>query len=650
MSSPLPDDLLYLITSFIPSQTVEYRSKSYLTLSAFCQGVRSSVSVNEKATDALSKAFSPLIVPRLQETTENDLLVAISFLTALFQVDRESASSIFTQDGVLELVMDSIDLNPSPSLALHTAQLLGQACANKPCRAIISADTITWLESKSRQNQDVGLRAAAAIALVKLSKGNTTDNSGTSGLANPLPDSKDTELADMMRNMVLQGNQSSTADAVEGLAYLSVEPVIKEALANDSSFLQTLFALIPRRKAASLNDHNGTLLFGILVIVCNLCTYKPQMTEEQTQIEKLRKMAKAGNGPGAETASALDNDSMVKSRARKLVAAGVLDVFASAVPAVDTVGVRLNVGRALLGIVTDQFNRGKVLQSGGAKILTLIIRPSLPAKSSTAELDPAYLEPIQALAKLTITASPVQVFGPNVGATYDAIRPLSIMLQHSTSTMLQRFETIMALTNIASHSPETASRVADSEGLMNKVELLLLEDHTLIRRAAMELICNLIVGSGAVFERYGGGESASAVKTKVQILLAMADIEDLKTRIAASGALATVTAASAACHALWDLQLERHRFFSTLTLLIDPSEAPEDEDAETLETDPGLVHRGIVCAHNFASHMQKVIGGKEFVKEAQNSGLIKAINNIATNGQTPSEVKGPAVEILALFK
>ncbi|KAJ7651650.1 P-loop containing nucleoside triphosphate hydrolase protein [Mycena polygramma] len=530
-SAPLlPDELAYLITAFLPSQPATLRSKAYLVLSAFCQGVRNSVCT----TETLVQVFEPVVVSRLADSDEGRLKEGISFLTALFQVDWESAAPIFQQDGILDFLMDSVDLTPSAELSLLVAHLLSQACGHKPCRAIITTQTTQWLEVYSRTQNDPALRAATSIALLS----DATETGVPS-------EAQDDELADVMKGL------SSIADAVEGLAYLSVDPT-------------RLFSLVPRQPP------NTTLLYGVLLTISNLCAYRPRLTEEQAQIAKLKRMANAAKkSQEPNTSSTLDDDEAVKARVQRLVAAGVLDVFPGTVPGTESLGIR------------DRENRGKVLQNGGAKLLGLIIKHAIKSKEKAA-LDATYLEPIQALAKLAITASPVQVFGPNDGAVYDAIRPFSIMLQHPASTLLQRFEAMMALTNLSSHSAETASRIAKADGLLSSVELLLLEEHTLIRRASMELICNLISGSDAVFERYGGAENMSGTKSKLQIVLAMSDVSDLGTRIAA------------ACKGLIFLQLERHRMLPILAQLIDPSTAPEtDDDEGSMEGDPGLVHRGI---------------------------------------------------------
>lgn len=366
-------------------------------------------------------------------------------------------------------------------------------------------------------------------------------------------------------------------------------------------------------------------------------------------MQKLRQMAKAtGAAPADEATTALNCDDKVRARCKTMVANGVLDVFSSALAASDSPGIRLEIGKSLLAIISDKDNRGKVLSSGCAKVLHRIIKPSVstpPSSSKKAQpvLDAAYLEPIQALAKLTITAAPIQVYGPDVGAIYDAIRPFSLALQHSSSLLLQRFEIMMALTNLASHSPEVATRIAEADGLLNRVELLLLEDHVLIRRAAMELICNLIVGSEGIFEKYGGGDEDAGVKNKIQVVLALSDVDDLPTRLAASGALATLSGAPAACRALQSLQLERHRALPIIAQLIDPSADPESEDPPQ-EADTGLMHRGVICARNvLLSTAEK--DRESIVKDVKSSGLLQALSGVVKNVKEPQIVQ-PAVEAL----
>ena len=666
----LPGELSYLITAFTPTQSTAHRSKAYLVLSSFCQGVRSSSRPPKKddpdsVTKSLAKIFSP-VLSRLQETNEDEILVGVSFLTALFQVDWQTASSLLLQDGIIELIADIHDLFPSPRLSLDVAHLLGQASGYKPCRAALSgsSQSIEWLKSKSKQPGNTALQAAAAIALVKLSRGAAADAINSTNPQEQVGLEQDEELARLMKRIIISGDdQSSLGDAVEGLAYLCVDPVIKEALSSDSSFLMALFSLVPRRKNSYQSlpkDVNSTLLYGILVIITNVTAYRPRLNEEDAQVEKLRRIAKANQEPSSagrdEELAILEDDEHAKQRCKRLIAAGALDAL-TVISMTESHGVRSNAGKAFLSFAEDKDNRGKVLQSGGGKALMHLIRhalaslPTSNSKSSSntdALLEATDLNAIQALAKLAITAAPVQVFGPNEGAVFDAIRPFTLMLSHPSANLLQQFEAIMALTNLSSLGPQAASRVAKADGLMNKVELLMLEQHTMVRRAAVELICNLIVGSDEVFEKYGGA------KSKLQILLALSDVEDLPTRLAASGALATLTAAPSACRALGDLQRERKRVLPILAQLIDPSVIPksdDDDEPEDFQTDPGLAHRGIVCAHNFLLSIKDPQERERLVDEAISAGLVLALSKMiqGQSGGVDAAVATPTAEMLKWF-
>ncbi|KAL0581063.1 SWI5-dependent HO expression protein 4 [Marasmius crinis-equi] len=650
----LPEELSYIINAFSPSSPSDGRSKAYLVLSAFCQGVRQShssqnqqVDGSDPATQALARVFSPLILGKLEETNENDSLGGISFLTALFQVDWQAAASIFQQETLLELIMDSVDLNPSAELSVEVAHLLGQASGYKTSRLALSPEAIAWLE-RARSSKEPALRAAGAIAIIKLAKGTITDIA-----SDPTAQKRDTAstnvdgLVGVMKQLVIDedSGESSLSDAVEGLAYMSVDPTVKEDISRDAPFLKRLFTLVPKRKSASSAETSSTLLYGVVVIIGNICAYRPQLTEEQKQMEKLRKMAKSSDTQGKEVQDALDNDDKVKERIKRMLAAGAMDVLASVAPQTDTVGVRLSIGKAMLDIVTDKENRGKVLQHGGTKILMELIKKATatsptPNKEKSSP-DAVHLEPIQALAKLAITSSPVQVFGPNVGAIYDAIRPLSTMIQHSSATQLQRFEGLMALTNLASASPEIADRAAGADGLLNKVETLVLDDHPLVQRAAVELICNLIVGSDNVFEKY------SSSKSKIQIIVALSDAEDIQTRLASSGALATLLSSPSACKELLSLQFERHRVLPLLTQLIDPSVAPDNDDTEP---HPGLVHRGVICARQFVLGVSEEKDREKIGKEAKEVGLVEALGNVVKGAKAGPEVVGPASEVLQFLQ
>lgn len=659
-TSLLPDELSYLISAFTPTQDTSLRSKAYLILSSFCQGVRTSPKGKaapddiDPATELLTKTFEPIITSRLAEPSEDDIVAGLSFLSALFQVDWQSASSIFQNEDILTAFTDLLDLYPTAAVSKEAAHLLSQASGHKACRAAIPPDCIKWLESSLRQTKDPALRASAAIAVVKLSRGATGDAAEVAGEQKDIPRGHDAELVRLMQGLIVNGDKDSLADAVEGLAYLSISPAVKETLCDDLPFLTKLCSVIPIRKAGAPppDAPSLSLLYGVVIILSNLCAYRPRLSAEDAQMEKLRRMAKTSSMAQNAALDVLEDDEHAKQRGRKVVRCGGLEVLSMALRTGDSRGIRVASSKALLSLTEDKDNRGRILQSGGSKALMNFILKTLPApgtSSSDPDLDAADLEAIQAVAKLAITASPMHVFGPGEGGIYDAIRPLAILLTHSSSTLLQRFESMMALTNISSHSPEAASRVAKAQGLMNKIEFLALEDHNLVRRAATELLCNLVAGSEDVFERYTGDGRSEGAKSKLHILIALSDIDDLPTRLAASGALATLTSSPRACRALFDLENERHRVLSTFTQLIDPTVLAEreegDDEAASSESHPGLIHRGVVCARNFLVNLDDA-SRKTLTETDEMPDLLKALTNVVRQNGGNMELVRPTAEAL----
>ena len=671
-SSLLPDELSYIVASFVPSQPASSRSKAYLILSAFCQGVRVSnlAETNQAGGDepdrgtlALFRAFQPLIASNLSQSREDALLAAITFHCALFQVDWKSASQIFTEDGFIDL-LSTLEMTTSSPVSLELARLYAQASSHKTCRQLFSDESIAWLQKKSSQPTDDALRAVALLAIVKLAQGSSDDAVAAPGgsTTTRVLAREDVARAAQLSDLIMNSKDIGAClnEAVEGLAYLSVNPSVKKNLANNT-FLKRLFSFVPKRKAAVDAANNSSLIYGVLAILSNLCAYRPRLSQEQQQIAKLRRMAESGKQAGKQGAEEqpdpFESEREVQVRCHSVISSGALDVLATA-SGLDSQGIRSSVGQVLLSLAENKENRGEILRGGGSKTLTRIIQS---ASSSPDLLPREALPAIQALAKLTITAPPIQVFGPNEGNVLDAIRPLSQLLLHPSASMLQQFEALMALTNLASHGPTFASRVANTPHVLSKVELLMLEDHTLMRRAATELICNLVAGSEQVFERYAGADDETArptsrdgsSKSKIHVLIAMSDVEDLPTRLAASGALAMLTGMQTACEAIFELQTERHRAFLVLAKLIDPTvhvEADDDavdEDTSVGAGDPGLVHRGVVCIRNLLSKLQGPSHRDTLKDEVGRAGLLVVFEKLLKGelGALAQDVLGSAAEV-----
>ncbi|KAG9081770.1 hypothetical protein FS749_007397 [Ceratobasidium sp. UAMH 11750] len=675
------NDISVVFDSFLPASEPSSRSLAYVVLAKLCS-LHQQRDSPEKAAAAIAKIFAPGLEARLSTTSSAPVISALEVFRALFHVDPAASASLFAQPDITTALEDIPEIfsDASSPVLRPLASLLAQAASDSACRSLINERARSWLVMQSRQTRDPQLRAAAAVALTKLVRG-----APTASLESQVETESKTRdiqkeeqaLLKTMSNLVVSGSggtstaspDSSLVDSIEGLTHLSASSEHKDAIAKDVGPLKKMFALVPVVSAsdkasaqlknnyaekAQDNRDNTVLLFGIASIVSNLVSYRPPRSQTDRAIEQLRRTATPGaklNALPVNIDDPAEADSAVAARAKLLLEAGVLPAL-SALAQSTSIGARRAAGSAYLGLVTEQANRGRVIQGGGVKALLHISqratydRPpsSNPPSSSgsTAELAPADLLSLQALAKLTITHPPNLLFGPTPRA---AVGPLSNLLAHKDATTLQQFEALMALTNIAS---------VDADGVIKGtgarlVEELMLAEHKMVRRAAVELLCNL-VGSEEIWARYTGEEATAAekpppatkaVQSRLHVLMALSDVDDLPTRRAASGALAMLTSSDSAVNSLLSLECGPSRLTKVVRELVQPSDDAEEdsdegEEEHPQEHDASLTLRGVTIARNMLNNSASQFKD-ELVNAAQDTGLLAALLETVKRGDGASK-------------
>ena len=229
----------------------------------------------------------------------------------------------------------------------------------------------------------------------------------------------------------------------------------------------------------------------------------------------------------------------VSLRCRRVLESGVVPLLVSMVkkgsPAVLSQTLQI-----LLSLSQDKTSRGTLAQQGAVKLLIQIWdHISALEQTSGASVFPPAAKPnaAQSLARILISTNPSHVF--NTGAALPStsvIRPLLTLLTPSESStwQLHAFESLLALTNLASLDLSTQDHIIRF-AFDTVCDDLLLSPNALVRRAATELICNLMASPSGL-EKFADGSSRAA--QRLRVLLAMTDVEDAPTRSAAGGALA----------------------------------------------------------------------------------------------------------------
>jgi len=168
--------------------------------------------------------------------------------------------------------------------------------------------------------------------------------------------------------------------------------------------------------------------------------------------------------------------------------------------------------------------RGKILKEGGLKVLL-----SMCENASNKGQEAA----AHALAKIAITTNPHIAF--KNGMEYNIIPPLMQLTR--SDEPLQQFEALMALTNLADLDHTVRTAIAKDKGRgLEWIESVQLTDDVQIRRAASELLCNLIPCDYVVEQYHAVGGNQ---RMKLWYLFSQCD--DFATQRACTGALATLS-------------------------------------------------------------------------------------------------------------
>jgi hypothetical protein len=337
-------------------------------------------------------------------------------------------------------------------------------------------------------------------------------------------------------------------------------------------------------------------LFGACAIIVNMTSYKRPLTKEEEQIQKLKAFSNGNKERPAP--DPLESDQYVAQRNRIMMSKGVvpiLDLIAKSA----SENTRVMLAQAFLNLTTEKENRGKMAQEGFSTLLNLCRKG--PASRMTCA--------VQALSKIVITTNPVLIFKGNTAI--ECIVPL--LNQLKTEDGLMQFEALLALTNIASLEADDPRMKIVSSGGLESLESFLLHDHKLLRRAALELLCNLMFEE-SVFERY------CEKKDRLFLIVALTNVDDFETQRAASGILAILSSAAQGSKALFANEKTMDRIHDCV-----------------MHSNMEIVHRGLECVRNclkFCKEKKSVI---------LNDILIRRIQQLKNQ---PGPIQSAAMEIL----
>ncbi|XP_015606601.1 protein unc-45 homolog A [Cephus cinctus] len=481
---------------------------------------------------------------------ESKIRVVVA-ITTLLLGPLDVGNSIVAKEGIMEMILVMAGTE-DPLQQKVACECIIAAASKKDKAAAIINQGVNILK-KLYQSKDDSIRVRALVGLCKLGS-----SGGTDAKIRPFADGATKKLAEACRRFLINPKKQKDMRkwAVEGLSYLTFDAEVKEMLVQDQEAVQAMIEL------AKSGDQS--VVYGVVTTLVNLCN----AYDKQEIIPEMIELAKFAKHHIPEDHE-LDSPEFVNKRLCLLAKAGVTSALVS-LSKTESQNSRELIARVFNGICSQHDLRGIVVQQGGAKaLLPLALDGTDKGKKQAA----------QALARIGITINPEVAFpGQRI---MEVIRPFLNLLSPECSA-LENFEALMALCNLAGVNENVRSRIL-KEGGFQKIELYMYEEHEMLRRAAAQVMNNLLMSEEAV--KFYEGEN-----DRVKYLVILSQDEDEQTSIAASGALAMLTSLSnKACAKIFETTswLESIHF-----LLANPK--------------PEIQHRGVVIVLNMMESTKEV--------------------------------------------
>uniref|UniRef100_A0A673MH83 UNC-45/Cro1/She4 central domain-containing protein n=1 Tax=Sinocyclocheilus rhinocerous TaxID=307959 RepID=A0A673MH83_9TELE len=405
-------------------------------------------------------------------------LRAIQTVSVLLQGPSDVGNRTLELSGIMDAVI-SLCASENITHQQVAVEALIHAAGKAKRASFITANGVALLKDLYKKSENDRIRVRALVGLCKLGSAGGTDFS-----MKQFAEGSTLKLAKQCRKWLCNEALPLTSRrwAIEGLAYLTLDADVKEDLVEDKKALQAMFELA--------KSEDKTVLYAVGSTLVN-CTNSYDVEKPDPQMVELAKYAKQH----------------VPEEHPKVSMTNTMNMFVK------------NEHAFSVCVIVCHFK---------PKMFSRVFMLLFKISEST---DRGKIKAAQALAKITITSNPEIAFpGERV---YEVVRPL-VSLLALDCTMLQNFEALMALTNLAGISERLRQKII-KEKAVPKIEGYMFEEHDMVRAAATECMCNLAL-STEVQKCYLATDS-----DRLKLLVLYSGEDDERLRKAASGTLAMLT-------------------------------------------------------------------------------------------------------------
>lgn len=547
--------------------------------------------------DYSSSTLQSIIENLITEDSKDSLITAFSTLASLFHINSTISQQIFLLPQIQKQQFTQAHF-VSEQVVVAALEALSAACVDKQCRSQVAVN-FDQVVNQALKNENNKQRVALLAASIWVKTKATTDTDPSKRDENV---KEIVSLSELFESTIAENKEEERylTVALEGLAYTSLLTLVKKRIVKNENLVKRLVEIVDK------NLQQTPWVYCSLCILSNVTEYTNNQSPEQQKMKDLKSYAGK-----ASVESDKEDDSIVTSRNKQILDnSNIVAIISRNCPRF-TQSSRATAAVLLRNLVTERTHRSNFAKQGGLAVVIYLLVPV----ENTPSLDSASTAiATSALAKTIITVDPEMALSNKVSPVV-VVKPLCEQLSSdgSNGSLLDTFEALLALTNVAS-SKDDALRRAIVSNAFSKIENLLTSSNTLVQRATVELICNLSMSPHCAVKFL---DSSGPANSRLDILAILTDTDDRKTCLAAAGALATFADFPPA----GDVMMARDKLVDKLVQLL-------------INDDQELVLRGIVALESmkevqtFKSRLEK-FGGIEKVKKLAHSSRAEEVKEVA---------------------
>jgi len=478
----------------------------------------------------------------------------LSCLLAVLNASNELGLELVNKRPEHRQALVDAALHAPDATAVLAAEIFAQMASSEQGRAALHDAVLLGALHKLLSHSHTSIRSSASVALTKL-EAVAFDGTSEQGML----------VLGSVGGLLREGaSQEEVRKGVEAVSFVVADTDVKTMLCTGDGkrilhdLCRTARALKPAAEAEEakkakkpttstaaapaaanlastpLEEMTGETAYALAFILSNLTMDEDDKKREklremevtQEQWEKFEEMTKQKSRPGN---SRKDSPEEVALRVDAVVEAGGVPALRSLLLHRGSPRIAACAAKTLANMAREQRLRGQMISQGAVGCLLrahkLCGEGDKPDKTGTKDA-------AAALARLLITTDPRLL--PNNHAM-DAIGPLLEQVKANDEDVIE-FESLMALTNIAVLGDEARRKIAQSKSGISTIEFAQFSETLPVRRAATELLSNLVPDDE--FVNY----LAMGDKVRLWLLLAEDWETDMATARAAAGCLASLAA------------------------------------------------------------------------------------------------------------